>query len=403
MNVSTRYYGAMNLACRFADCTELIRPLTASIIRRVTLTAALILVGAPFVSACSVPVFRYALERWQSDLFEVDVFFRDELTPAERALVSKLEDQSLVNGGTVNWEIVHCRVDGDLAPDLATVRNGLGDVPLPHVVVRMPGGRYGSPIIWTGPLTDAQPVLWNSPGRTQLVKHLLAGDSVVWLVFRGSDDEQFQAVRRNLQEQLPALAEKTPLPAGVGLPGSEVLTELPLEVRFSTIVVEGEAEAAFRQSIAATFAEPPAATETMVVPVFGRGRAMAAIPGSDFDAALLEEIARFLCGACSCQVKQANPGFDLLLAVNWNERLFGGDPAPVEIASSEPAADPGPSYVAVPEGSSDAGDVAPSHVTVVVNDEPASELSFARRKIVQIGSVVLAVLLITAIVGWTRH
>jgi hypothetical protein len=123
-------------------------------------------------------------------------------------------------------------------------------------------------------------------------------------------------------------------------------------VRFSTVVADGAAETAFRQSIVANFGEPPSDSETIVVPVFGRGRAMAALSGSQLDASVVEEVSRFLCGACSCQVKQANPGFDLLLAVNWDERLYGGEPAPVDDAPA--SSDVAPDYVAIPGGAAPA-------------------------------------------------
>ncbi|MGH7136156.1 MAG: hypothetical protein ACREHD_10475, partial [Pirellulales bacterium] len=190
--------------------------------------------------ACSVPVFRYALERWPADLFEVDVFYRGTLTADQRALVSQLEDQSQINGGAVNWEVIHCNLDEELAEDLQAVGDTLGDVPLPHVVLRRPGGRRGSAVVWSGLLSEVKPSLWTSPVRDDLIQRLATGDSVVWLVFRGSDEAQSKQVVEQLQEQLPRLAAEIPLPAGVGLPGSELLTQLPLDVRFSVLEVDGK-------------------------------------------------------------------------------------------------------------------------------------------------------------------
>jgi hypothetical protein len=66
---------------------------------------------------------------------------------------------------------------------------------------------------------------------------------------------------------------------------------------------------------------------------------------------LIEDISRYLSGPCSCQVKEQNPGFDLLLAVDWEARLFGENlPPPAEIAA--PPADDGPAaaLVAIPPG-----------------------------------------------------
>lgn len=310
--------------------------------------------------ACAVPVFRYALERWAADLFEVDVFYRGALTAEEQAAVSLLEDQSQINGGATNWEVVHCNLDHDLAEDLQVVGKAIGDVALPHVVLRRPGGRRGSAVVWSGPLSQATPGLWASPARSELIRRLASGDSVVWLVVRGADDNSDLTVVEKLKAQLPTLAAEIPLPPGVGLPGSELLTRLPLEVRFSMLEVDGRTpdEAMFRAVVASGASEPPDPAETLVVPVFGRGRAMTVLSADRVDEEVLAECCGFLCGACSCQVKQSNPGFDLLLAVNWDERLLGdAEAAPgaavasagvsrVEVASE-------PDYIAIPPGRSE--------------------------------------------------
>ena len=66
-----------------------------------------------------------------------------------------------------------------------------------------------------------------------------------------------------------------------------------------------------------------AAGEPLIVPVFGRGRALEVIPAEDLSERLMEDLTLFLSGACSCQVKEQNPGFDLLFSVDWNTELFG--------------------------------------------------------------------------------
>lgn len=327
---------------------------------RIAVVLAVALAAPQRTDACAVPVFRYALERWAADLFEVDVFYRGALTSAQQGAVSQLEDQSLINGGATNWEVVHCNLDDDLAEDLQAVGKAIGDVALPHVVLRRPGGRRGSAVVWSGPLSQATPDLWASPARSELIRRLATGDSVVWLVFRGTDDNGDLTVVEKLKAQLPTLAAEIPLPLGVGLPGSELLTRLPLEVRFSMLEVDGQApdEAMFRAVVASGASELPDPTETLVVPVFGRGRAMTVLSAERLNEEVLAECCGFLCGACSCQVKQSNPGFDLLLAVNWDERLLGDAEADagatVVAASMSPVEEASePAYVAIPPGRSE--------------------------------------------------
>ena len=76
--------------------------------------------------------------------------------------------------------------------------------------------------------------------------------------------------------------------------------------------------------------EEAAGGEPLVVPVFGRGRALEVIPAAELNPRLMTDLTLFLSGACSCQVKDQNPGFDLLINCDWKQELFleGTEPPP---------------------------------------------------------------------------
>ncbi len=88
--------------------------------------------------------------------------------------------------------------------------------------------------------------------------------------------------------------------------------------------------------------------QPLVVPVFGRGRALEVIPARQLDAGMIGDLTRYLCGACSCQVKERNPGFDLLLQADWDRELFGESgqlpPPPKEFDPNT-----APTYVPIPK------------------------------------------------------
>jgi hypothetical protein len=65
-------------------------------------------------------------------------------------------------------------------------------------------------------------------------------------------------------------------------------------------------------------------SEALAFPVFGRGRALWPLVGRGINAKNVQEASEFLVGACSCQVKEQNPGFDLLLSADWDSLLLGG-------------------------------------------------------------------------------
>ena len=295
---------------------------------------ALCLLANP-VMACSIPVFRYALERWPADLFTATVDVPAASPPQVKDALHWLEDQAQPNGGPMNL-IVERRQAGDPAAETPAAEGKRASLVISRAV------RGSQPTtIWSGACEEARAVLAAGPWRDELVRRLVEGDAVVWLVLAGADPAAAKHAVAVLDQELPQLAEDTPLPRGIGLPGSELLAAVPLEVRFSVLSVPAEAQGAelLRATLLAGRSEnadgvdSSSPQETVVVPVFGRGRAAAVLSASKLTGDVVAELTAFLCGACSCQVKQFNPGFDLLLPVDWDQALYGEGleavPAPV--------------------------------------------------------------------------
>src|SRR5207248_4635023 len=83
--------------------------------------------------------------------------------------------------------------------------------------------------------------------------------------------------------------------------------------------------------------------EPIVYPVFGRGLALWAIVGKGITQENIDRAAKFLVGPCSCEIKAQNPGVDLLLTADWEERLTGRvitTPEPPPLASLFPQSAP---------------------------------------------------------------
>jgi hypothetical protein len=104
----------------------------------------------------------------------------------------------------------------------------------------------------------------------------------------------------------------------------------------------------------------------LLVPVFGRGRMLDAIPCERFDDQVVMQACRFMVSECSCTVKSLNPGSDLLLRVNWRQAL-GSDRLLVGPVISE-----SPVLVDIPGGGSeDHSAPAPSPLSAVKGLPPA--------------------------------
>lgn len=307
--------------------------------------------------ACSIPVFRFALERWQADFYEVAVFHRGELTGSELQHVDRLEEAAVRNGGSANFEVVRCDVSGTVPPDLGKVLQSLGDVPLPQVVVRRPREGARQPELWRGRLSDLDVARFvDSPARRELSRRLLGGDAVVWLLVRGSDAKVADALRQSLDSTLTRLPEEMELPRGIGAPGSELRSNVPLQLKFSVLEVsraEATEDWLLRMLLGRLPDELPP-TDSCVAPAFGRGRVLDVFASKDVADDSIAELTHYLCGACSCQVKESNPGFDVLTSLNWDEQLFDPDAErPVIERPGEITTDGEATLVEIPLGSSE--------------------------------------------------
>lgn len=330
-------------------------------VQQLFLAAILLLSWSSTARACNIPVFRYALERWNTDQTEIIVFSAGALTNEESLFVSQLQQKSAAAGGPSNSRVIPVAVtDGKTETEQQlweSLRQSHEQLPLPFVVARSRTGRNRIVNHWNASLRETMQsgLLNTSPARREIVKRVLAGDAVVWLVLQPDTDAASKAAATAcsmmLQEQCRVLSRKLELPDGIGLPGSELYSEVPLLLQFSVLEVSGKdpAERYLVEQLAGFQQQAWDSGQPLVVPVFGRGRVLEVIPAADMSPQLMQELSSFLCGACSCQVKEQNPGFDLLLDTPWNSLLFGDETQPPPPADGQKQQSR-PQLVPIPSG-----------------------------------------------------
>ncbi|MCG8648324.1 MAG: hypothetical protein MI861_00740 [Pirellulales bacterium] len=326
----------------------------------------LLLLLAPVAScyACNIPVFRYALERWQPDVCNLIVFHDKPLSAADRKVIQQWDAAGVDRDGKSNIKVTRCLItaggdSGQANPansdhlELLDSLRRLGPITFPYVAVQTTHGRGPAMNNWHGTLDQAiQAGLMQSPVRKELSRRLLAGHSVVWLLLTSKDEASNEAAEKLLAQSFTSLQDKVELPEGIGLPGSELHSEVPLLLKYSMLQVrlDDSREQYLIDLLQGVRPEAVAAGQPLLVPVFGRGRILEVIPADEADLRLLEDLTRFLCGACSCQVKEQNPGFDLLITADWDTTLFGKDgPRPPPARSSGPRSG-SPVLLTIPPG-----------------------------------------------------
>ncbi len=325
------------------------------------------------VCACNVPVYRYALERWQPDPYRVTLFHRGALTEAQHALLRPLEDASSGKGSA---NVVHRTVNVDEIKDDAdrAMFDAQSPSGLPWLVIQYPPGLRNEKPVRVEPLSnDSVASLIDSPLRKELIRRLADGQTAVWLLLESGQAEKDDAIAAKLAEELEQLSERLQLPELTSAPEDTLLSTVPLRVTFSLLRVPRgvAAEQPLVEMLLASEPDLNDFDEPMVFPVFGRGRALLPLIGDGITADNIHESAAFLVGACSCEVKDLNPGFDILLAANWDVLLFKEAPPAEVLAARATVSSDKPELVVIPLGAPPATVTStPSESSTGTSDKP---------------------------------
>ncbi|MFQ5806748.1 MAG: hypothetical protein ACE5I3_09890 [Phycisphaerae bacterium] len=321
----------------------------------------------PVLCACPIPVFRYALEFWEPDAYDVEILHRGPLRAEARAAADLLTECAEAEDASANLIVRFTD-----AERMAREGIGTGETPAPHedvahrailqghrpdagatdhrpepgaarLIVRLPdrhrrdaGATQRKPV-WNVPATvDAVKKLIDSPARREIVRRLLDGESAVWVLLESGPRQADDAAAALLRQRLKRLAATLRLPEVLtSQVGGDALAQSEPELRLSfsmlRIAHDDAAEAFFVTTLTGSKPIPADVQEPIVVPVFGRGRALDALIGKDINAEKISAVGRFLVGPCSCRAKALNPGHDLLMTADWETELSGSLLAVVDL------------------------------------------------------------------------
>ena len=287
--------------------------------------------------ACNVPVFRYALERWPADMYEVVILSDGPLDGSSSDRVGVLRKSKTEHSANLNVRTI----DVAHAKDEMLVRlwkeHGKNDQPLMAVLYPRNAQEVPDRVAAVVPFTDASiEYLTDSPVRQEVVKKLLEGDSAVWIFVPSGHQDQDASALKLLKEQIKRNQDELELPPQDELEADEFFladTAIELRIGFSIVTLDRNdpKEQMLLQLLLGSEPDLESLDQPMAFPVIGRGRALYALVGKGIFRDTIAMASSFVVGPCSCQVKDQNPGFDLLLAVDWDEKVGGSgisDPAP---------------------------------------------------------------------------
>lgn len=320
------------------------------------LIALIVLAGVPLL-ACQVPVFRYALERWNADRYQVFVVHSDPLDADAQLAVKALQAAADAENSRATIDVTVADLSQTETQIPAAVRRAFeAGKKTPTMYAYYP---TANGVGRTVPMHSCElnktgvEVLLDSPVRRQVCRRLQQGDSAVWIFVPCGREKDDQAALKRLEDQIAADAEWLQLPTPEELEvAPEVLTKVkvPLQITFSTVVLQRDdpAEKFLLQSLLNSEDDLTGFDQPLAFPVFGRGRVLYALVGQGIAGDTVRSASSFMAGPCSCQVKNQNPGFDLLLQADWDKAL--GDvliSEPIESVDKEALA---PKLLTIPPG-----------------------------------------------------
>ena len=263
--------------------------------------ALLIMLPLGALMACTVPVFRYALDHWNGDDFVLEV-------PSERLALIEKEGwlQPFLDSPELNLRIVGIEVARSTAR-----------------LVSFGGPRVEPKIVWEGELDEPSFMhIVDSPARQAVFKRILEGQSAVWVVV-GPEGEERRELNERLERRLSYLEDVSMLPVHDPFdPESKIGPGPEIGIGFSTLLID-PAEASEKAFVRMLKGGSPAEQreDVFAAVMFGRGRVLGVWNASELDDPGIDEVSLYLLGACSCQVKAQNPGWDVVAKMFWQKAL----------------------------------------------------------------------------------
>ncbi|MFV1966695.1 MAG: hypothetical protein ACC628_14825, partial [Pirellulaceae bacterium] len=285
------------------------------------------LTAVPALIACSTPVYRYAMYNWESSPYEI-YFFHDQAAGTEDEKITRAfkdawesrEDRANVRYIPVN--VVEDKELKRIPPDVRQAYLSRENPTLPTYLISTP---YGSEIFY-GKLEEKMlPSLMDSPARQELARQLAEGKIGVLLFLTCSDEAANEAVEKVLQELVQDVkAGKVefymPPPSGPtpGAPDGEEIPQGPTpELGHIKVVRDDPKEEWLVRQLLAMEPDLKDEDSPMVFMSYGRARALLPYVGKGITRDNLLYELEFVTGACSCTVKEQNPGVDLLVRHDW--------------------------------------------------------------------------------------
>jgi hypothetical protein len=283
--------------------------------------------------ACDVPVFRYALERWLPDNYTVYVLNNSPLNSEQSAALELLRSSAGITGEKANLNVVEVNISKTIPDEIKPFWEWIKEQTLPCLALQYPRAVGYNRALWSGPLTlENVRKLLNSPVRSKIAGQIISGDAAVWVLLESGNRKLDDAAADSLNATFKALKKHFLLSGkdiahNVSTSSQEGLNRSSTsgwKIDFSLVrLPRGSVQESLLETLL-VHSEPDLldySTSPMAFPVFGRGRVLYALVGPGITGANISKSCLFMTEGCSCEVKELNPGVDLLLTADWTREI----------------------------------------------------------------------------------
>ena len=261
--------------------------------------------------ACDIPVNRYALDNWPPESYRIQVIHQGDTAPDLAPL------QVMLAGMHINAVLAPVSLDDLPGGAMEASKEAAQPGAPPMLAFGLPGSPPQLPPLLSGPANEATLKSWaDSPLSRDMVSHLAHGDAAVWILLQCGRNEADTRALETLRASLKVCGGEASGP----VQQYAVLTlsrTAPEERALVKQLLESEPDLADYDA-------------PLAFPIFGRGRVLYALVDEGITTKNIGKACAYVTGPCSCQVKDQNPGMDLLLAADW-ERIakgLGASPPP---------------------------------------------------------------------------
>ena len=280
----------------------------------------LILPIGPAILGCNIPVFRYALERWEPSPYLLEVYHEEPLAPGEEQLLSELREKSTMEGGQLNIQV-------NLSSTEAEHFDSQIVPALPAMVLFFPDDSSRLNPIWSGSL-DQENIdrLYDSPARRRIREALQQGRTSLFLILSSSrgeaDLEKLETTKAILEQAEEDVYITAP---GTDIDGNPIRNPdfSHSELSFGAIFINrmDPEEEILARILLGTEKDLWDYDVPIAFPLFGRGRVLYALVDEGINRSMVYQACNAVTGWCSCIVKDDNPGTDPLIAADWTSGL----------------------------------------------------------------------------------